>query len=304
MARTKGSFSLGGTLEILADAPADARLQVKTLADLTASGSFPYKYIGMIVSVEAEEKAYMLIGSDPTDSDNWEEVGGGASLPPGGNQGQVLTKQSSTEGDADWGNIPHDDTKANSASLAPVETTTTSEHAYTVGNHLMLAGQRYIVTADIAVGDTLDVSTNIQAVNLEDETGLSQADFADIITPLPGKFIGGLNFSTEEQVVGTWIDSKPLYQKTIDFGALPNATQKAVAHGISNLDYVVSLDGVAENTTTKSRFKIPFIGFTNLNEGISLNIPSASPDKVNIMTGIDRTAWDKTYITIQYTKTT
>lgn len=77
MARTKGSFSLGGTLEILADAPADARLQVKTLADLTASGSFPYKYIGMIVSVESEEKAYMLIGSDPTVEANWEELGGG-----------------------------------------------------------------------------------------------------------------------------------------------------------------------------------------------------------------------------------
>ena len=36
MARKSGSFSLGGTLEILADAPADARLQVKTKADLTA----------------------------------------------------------------------------------------------------------------------------------------------------------------------------------------------------------------------------------------------------------------------------
>ena len=77
MARTKGSFSLGGTLEILADAPSDARLQVKTHADLTASGSFPYKYVGMIVSVEAEEKAYMLIGSDPTVEANWEELGGG-----------------------------------------------------------------------------------------------------------------------------------------------------------------------------------------------------------------------------------
>ena len=83
MARKSGSFSLGGTLEILADAPADARLQVKTLADLTASGSFPYKYIGMIVSVESEQKAYMLIGTDTTLSANWQvmgEGGGGSSI--------------------------------------------------------------------------------------------------------------------------------------------------------------------------------------------------------------------------------
>lgn len=77
MARTPGTYSLAGTLELLADAPADARLQVKTLADLTASGSFPYKYIGMIVSVESEAKAYMLIGSDPTVSANWKDMSSG-----------------------------------------------------------------------------------------------------------------------------------------------------------------------------------------------------------------------------------
>lgn len=75
MARTKGSFSLAGTMEVLADAPADARLQVKTVADLTASGSFQYKYVGMIVSVEATQDAYMLIGSDPTVAANWQKMG-------------------------------------------------------------------------------------------------------------------------------------------------------------------------------------------------------------------------------------
>lgn len=75
MARTKGSYSLAGTIEVLADAPADARLQVKTVAELTASGSFPYKYVGMIVSVEATQDAYMLIGSDPTVPANWRKMG-------------------------------------------------------------------------------------------------------------------------------------------------------------------------------------------------------------------------------------
>ena len=299
MARTKGSFSLGGTLEILADAPADARLQVKTLADLTASGSFPYKYIGMIVSVEAEEKAYMLVGSDPTDSDNWKEVGGGSSLPPGGNQGQVLTKQSSTDDDADWGDIPHDNTKANSASLAPVETSTTSEHAYTVGNHLMLAGQRYIVTSDIAVGDTLDVSTNIQAVNLEDETGLSQADFADIITPLPGKFVGGINYSTEEQVVGTWIDGKTLYQKTVSCGALPNATIKNVAHGISNYSEIVNIYGITHDN--KIGFALPYVDRTSVSNQFGFYVTDTN---VVLTAGTDRSNMTPTYVTIQYTKTT
>lgn len=80
MARKSGSFSLGGTLEILADAPADARLQVKTVSDLTAAGSFPYKYVGMIVSVESEQKAYMLTAADPTDANNWKELGSGSDI--------------------------------------------------------------------------------------------------------------------------------------------------------------------------------------------------------------------------------
>lgn len=75
MARTPGSFILGGTLEIQADAPADARLQVKTLQDLTAPRSFPYKYIGMVVSVESEQKAYMLVNSDTTQISSWQEQG-------------------------------------------------------------------------------------------------------------------------------------------------------------------------------------------------------------------------------------
>ena len=48
-------------------------------------------------------------------------------------------------------------------------------------------------------------------------------------------------YSTEEQVVGTWIDGKPIYRKVIDFGALPNSTLKQVPHGISDIDAIVSL---------------------------------------------------------------
>lgn len=77
MARQKGSFSLGGTLEILADAPADARNVVKTKAELLDANSFPYKYIGMLVSVQSEAKVYQLIATDTTLEASWKEVGSG-----------------------------------------------------------------------------------------------------------------------------------------------------------------------------------------------------------------------------------
>lgn len=86
MARTPGTYSLAGTLEMQADAPADARLLVKTKADLIAATSFPYKYVGMIVSVEEELKAYMLIDPDTTKVASWKDIsegGGGSSTLSG-----------------------------------------------------------------------------------------------------------------------------------------------------------------------------------------------------------------------------
>lgn len=52
-------------------------------------------------------------------------------------------------------------------------------------------------------------------------------------------------FTTEQDTGSTWIDGSTLYKKTIELGALPNATTKAVSHGISNLNIVVKIEGFA-----------------------------------------------------------
>ena len=46
------------------------------------------------------------------------------------------------------------------------------------------------------------------------------------------------NYSEEEQVVGTWVDGKPLYRKVINFGAFPNDTEILVAHNIANVNQI------------------------------------------------------------------
>lgn len=77
MARTKGTANLSGTIEPLAGGALDARSVVQAKADLTASGTFPYSYVGMETYVVAENKKYRLVGSDPTVLANWQEVGAG-----------------------------------------------------------------------------------------------------------------------------------------------------------------------------------------------------------------------------------
>lgn len=76
MARQKGSASFSGTIEPLAGGALDARSIISTKADLTAANTFPYPYIGMETYVVAENKKYRLIGSDPTNIDNWEDING------------------------------------------------------------------------------------------------------------------------------------------------------------------------------------------------------------------------------------
>lgn len=77
MSRKDGTLKLSSNIEPRAAAPLDARTVVPTLADLTASGAFPYPYVGMIVSVQSEGKAYMLNALDTTVSSNWIEIGSG-----------------------------------------------------------------------------------------------------------------------------------------------------------------------------------------------------------------------------------
>ena len=71
MARTKGIFPFTGTLEVASTAPLDARLLVKTKADLMLedtwkNGNSIYLYNHIVVTVEDVEGQFILTNYDPT----------------------------------------------------------------------------------------------------------------------------------------------------------------------------------------------------------------------------------------------
>lgn len=49
-------------------------------------------------------------------------------------------------------------------------------------------------------------------------------------------------YSTDEQIVGTWIDGRPVYEKTFDFSN-PSTGNTILNHGIENFDALVSVIG-------------------------------------------------------------
>uniref|UniRef100_UPI0018EA09C5 hypothetical protein n=1 Tax=Anaplasma marginale TaxID=770 RepID=UPI0018EA09C5 len=90
-------------------------------------------------------------------------------------------------------------------------------------------------------------------------------------------------------------------RKVVNFGALPNATTKSVAHNITTTNtfsftriYATATDpGVSTITTA---IPIPFASPT-LNQNISLTVDATN---VNITTGIDRTPFTICYVVLEW----
>ena len=119
----------------------------------------------------------------------------------------------------------------------------------------------------------------------------------------------GHNYSTDEQVIGTWINGKPLYEKTFSWGELNLSsllTQKE--HNIANVDkgFVVSawgyrqLDGFWKNVIGNTVGT--FTDDTNIVRGIVWGMDSTYLKfRTNGTTGL---VCDECYVVMQYTKTT
>lgn len=76
MARTRGTIPTPANIEPEVGLPLDARQRVATKADLTASGSFPYPWIGMEVYCAQDGKTYQLVNDDPTIESSWKILPG------------------------------------------------------------------------------------------------------------------------------------------------------------------------------------------------------------------------------------
>ena len=109
------------------------------------------------------------------------------------------------------------------------------------------------------------------------------------------------HYSTTEHIIGTWIDGKPLYEKTVSFGALPNNTSKYVPHGVQNADFINIVNAFASYANGYYHTQIPITSLYDAANGASIVIIG---DDILIQTRTDMSGYSTCYITIQYTKTT
>ena len=110
-----------------------------------------------------------------------------------------------------------------------------------------------------------------------------------------------LTYTTSERAVGTWIDGKTIYQKTVNIGSGPNNGAKEVSHGISNIDRIVGMEGMGRMSDGSNFWPLNYNG--PVNGTTYINGLESTKSKITLRTNYDASTSD--YIaTIRYTKTT
>ena len=115
-----------------------------------------------------------------------------------------------------------------------------------------------------------------------------------------------MRYSTSEQVVGTWIDNKPLYQKTFSGTTSSTGSGIILTPSMPNIDKILYVDGFIyiDNSGTNHQCIPIGIQWTDSNgTGILFTIRTNDFD---IVVNATHDSWKNKpiYITLQYTKTT
>ena len=104
--------------------------------------------------------------------------------------------------------------------------------------------------------------------------------------------------SSNERVIGKWIDGRPLYRKVLTFGTLPNNSTLNVYMNVDNLDVVVKYFGIANST----RYALTLPTAQNsIEKNVNVFIDYLYKF-IGIQTFSDRTTYTSGYIIIDYVK--
>lgn len=108
-----------------------------------------------------------------------------------------------------------------------------------------------------------------------------------------------IHYSTSEQVIGTWIDGKPLYEITLN--PTVNRGSNTLNHGIANFKECIRIFGKCKYNNTAEVLPLPYVS-TNTQYVIACGNVTSTTYLVDVGNGF--TTIQDCYVTIQYTKTT
>lgn len=163
-----------------------------------------------------------------------------------------------------------------------------------------VADNDYLPIVDTSENETKKVAIQRIVVNAQTESDTNVYSC---------NYVNNLNtYSTEEKRVGTWIDGKPLYRKTITFNTIIQMNKiTSITHNIENaknifIDFSASFMEANIGKSDYLSYNFPLIGYaSNITDKVYCYV-----DLTNInfySNGSWAENWTK-HITLNYTKTT
>lgn len=205
-----------------------------------------------------------------------------------GTKGQVLTKQSETNGDANWEDIEANEVYIGNEEEAPNSAKIIIEDEDFEESAGLSKAEIFVGAEEPTTGEKVWFNKNKNSIYVRNSNGVYE-EFTKKSEEV---------YSTEEVKIGTWIDGKPLYRKTIVANfELQFATQVTcydVRHNISNIDKVV------HSEMTDGTKYIPNLSMS----GGTTTIDYVSSTMIEIRYINDSWSSRDWYITLEYTKTT
>ena len=148
-----------------------------------------------------------------------------------GTKGQVLTKQSKTDGDANWEDIEANEVFVGNEEEAPSSAKIIIEDEDFEEGSTLSKSEVYVGAEEPTTGEKVWFNKDENSIFVRNSNGVYE------------EFIKKSEevYSTEEQRIGTWIDGKPLYRKIVNaqFGTVVQGTETTVEVNLKNVDFIL-----------------------------------------------------------------
>lgn len=303
------NFSYQGTK------PLDARIKYATVADMKAVAESSL-YDGCMAYVTGVKKYYTYDSTNTVDSTTgkWREYKSGSGHTVEDASGTAMADQPNLQ--FKGLNVTNDTTnnatvvdgsgKAKSTAIAPVFDAT---ETYAEGDRVMYGDELYVFNTahtgawDAADADKSDVDTEIPdvmtAADLQDVKDAFQIDARPDAFPILFDETGAEHFVGWYKLAnGT---KKPVYEKMIDCGTMPNKSNKSVEHHIENItsENIRQINGIFKTSTYATSF--PKIDDQYISNQIQIEV---NETYIKFYSRSGDSSSFSCYVIIQYTKTT
>ena len=110
--------------------------------------------------------------------------------------------------------------------------------------------------------------------------------------------VPAIHYSTEEHIIGTWIDGSIIFEKTMN--PTCSVGDNTLNHNISNFGRLVSIEGVCKYNNGSEYLYLPY---TSTSSSYAIYISNVTSTTYKVGVGSGFSSIQDCYVTIRYTKT-